>query len=185
MKRKRTGASRRTRKKQLIIFQLTRRDGHKCTYCKKGLKESDMTIDHLVPISRGGTDEIHNLVIACAHCNHAVKCNLLPLEFFFRERMPTRMDQEEEIQKIINRVSKIIKTELNAAFEEQKNDINKFIDVANKRISNSIGRYVFLQLTYPNSKIKVEAIVNEIKNLIQFDKKEIIETENPSGIHAH
>ena len=91
----------------------------------------------------------------------------------------------EEIQKIINRVSKIIKTELNAAFEEQKNDINKFIDVANKRISNSIGRYVFLQLTYPNSKIKVEAIVNEIKNLIQFDKKEIIETENPSGIHAH
>lgn len=43
-----------------------RRDGNKCQYCgsTKGL-----TIDHVIPKSRGGTDSWENMVIACSHCN--------------------------------------------------------------------------------------------------------------------
>lgn len=37
-----------------------------CVYC--GAKR-DLTIDHVVPESRGGTDEVSNLVVACRSCN--------------------------------------------------------------------------------------------------------------------
>lgn len=44
-----------------------RRDGFRCQYC--GRKESDLTIDHVVPKSRGGGDSWENLTTACKPCN--------------------------------------------------------------------------------------------------------------------
>lgn len=40
--------------------------GGRCYYC--GL-EGLLTIDHLTPLSRGGTDDINNIVPACKPCN--------------------------------------------------------------------------------------------------------------------
>ena len=39
--------------------------GHYCTYCGSAL---DLQIDHIIPQSSGGTDELRNLVIACGMC---------------------------------------------------------------------------------------------------------------------
>lgn len=52
-----------------------KRDGHKCQYCGATRK---LTIDHVVPKSRGGQDTWQNLVVACSKCNTA-KANK-PLE---------------------------------------------------------------------------------------------------------
>lgn len=43
-----------------------RRDGYTCQYC--GSTRS-LTIDHLIPKSRGGTDCWENLTLACGPCN--------------------------------------------------------------------------------------------------------------------
>ena len=43
-----------------------KRDGHKCQYC--GCTKN-LTIDHLIPRSRGGEDTWENLVVACMPCN--------------------------------------------------------------------------------------------------------------------
>lgn len=45
------------------IFQ---RDGNRCVYC--GLS-ADLTLDHVIPKSRGGSHEPENLVTACRPCN--------------------------------------------------------------------------------------------------------------------
>ncbi len=52
-----------------IIFE---RDGHKCVYC--GSKE-DLTIDHKVPVSKGGKTIKYNLVTACRKCNQMKSCH--------------------------------------------------------------------------------------------------------------
>jgi len=44
------------------------RDGHKCVYC--GCSEN-LTIDHVRPKSKGGTDTADNCVTACRPCNQA------------------------------------------------------------------------------------------------------------------
>jgi 5-methylcytosine-specific restriction endonuclease McrA len=43
-----------------------KRDGHKCQYCGS---TRDLTIDHIIPRSRGGEDTWENLVVACMPCN--------------------------------------------------------------------------------------------------------------------
>jgi len=45
-----------------------RRDNYTCQYC--GKKNSDLTIDHVVPRVKGGKDSWNNLVTACQRCNN-------------------------------------------------------------------------------------------------------------------
>ena len=44
-----------------------RRDGFRCQYCNQREK---LTVDHVVPRSRGGRDQWTNLVAACIRCNN-------------------------------------------------------------------------------------------------------------------
>lgn len=44
------------------------RDDYTCQYC--GTRTHDLTIDHIVPRSRGGGHSWDNLVSACRSCNH-------------------------------------------------------------------------------------------------------------------
>ncbi|MGB9887093.1 MAG: RNA-guided endonuclease IscB [Moorellales bacterium] len=45
------------------------RYNHKCVYCKGRSGDPVLEIDHVIPRSRGDTDRIANLVIACRTCN--------------------------------------------------------------------------------------------------------------------
>jgi 5-methylcytosine-specific restriction endonuclease McrA len=42
----------------------------KCAYCGKEILMDEMKIDHYVPKSKGGTDDLDNLLPACDICNH-------------------------------------------------------------------------------------------------------------------
>lgn len=45
------------------------RDKNVCQYCGKSFGRSQLTIDHVIPQSRGGEDTWENLVVACTRCN--------------------------------------------------------------------------------------------------------------------
>lgn len=42
----------------------------KCRYCGIPLTWRNATIDHIVPKSKNGSDDSHNLAIACNRCNN-------------------------------------------------------------------------------------------------------------------
>lgn len=45
------------------------RDRHRCQYCGQRPAKQELTLDHVMPKSRGGKDSWENLVLACVHCN--------------------------------------------------------------------------------------------------------------------
>jgi 5-methylcytosine-specific restriction endonuclease McrA len=60
-------------KRPLVRRRLSRkaifyRDGFKCQYCGNAAK--DLTLDHIMPRSRGGPHVWENVVSACIPCNH-------------------------------------------------------------------------------------------------------------------
>ncbi len=65
------------RKVELSRRNIMRRDGNKCQYCGRG--GVYLTIDHVLPKSRGGKDSWENLVAACIRCN-SKKGNRTPEE---------------------------------------------------------------------------------------------------------
>ena len=48
---------------------LTETGGH-CIYCDKHASKVELTIEHLLPVSRGGKDTYANLAAACSGCNN-------------------------------------------------------------------------------------------------------------------
>jgi 5-methylcytosine-specific restriction endonuclease McrA len=44
-----------------------------CHYCGKSISPSDLTMDHIVPISRGGKSTKGNIVPCCKNCNNEKK----------------------------------------------------------------------------------------------------------------
>lgn len=56
------------KKIELSRRNIMRRDGFRCQYC--GAKTKELTIDHIIPKSRGGFDSWDNLVTACKVCNN-------------------------------------------------------------------------------------------------------------------
>lgn len=44
------------------------RDGHQCQYC--GTTKGPMTVDHVIPKMKNGTDSWENMVCACVNCNN-------------------------------------------------------------------------------------------------------------------
>ena len=57
-------------------MKVYKRDNHECVYC--GSKKH-LTLDHVLPKSRGGTNEWTNLVTCCSKCNRQ-KDNKTPEE---------------------------------------------------------------------------------------------------------
>ena len=57
-----------------------KRDELTCQFCQRQFSFGELTIDHLVPLDRGGLDEITNYVTCCQPCNQR-KSNL-PLKDF-------------------------------------------------------------------------------------------------------
>jgi 5-methylcytosine-specific restriction endonuclease McrA len=45
------------------------RDDNTCQYCDKRFAYADLTIDHVIPKSRGGSNDWTNLVACCKRCN--------------------------------------------------------------------------------------------------------------------
>ena len=70
-KHKRREAGTITRKMiESVMSQATLDDGCMvCEYCDRAIKDRDWHLEHRIPISRGGTNAIENLGVACPACN--------------------------------------------------------------------------------------------------------------------
>jgi 5-methylcytosine-specific restriction endonuclease McrA len=47
------------------------RDRNHCQYCGKVFPQTSLNLDHVIPLSRGGTSNWENVVCACQRCNTA------------------------------------------------------------------------------------------------------------------
>src|SRR5207244_411029 len=48
---------------------LAERDGTNCHYCGENFSVEELTVDHKIPVLRGGEDIPSNVVLACLSCN--------------------------------------------------------------------------------------------------------------------
>lgn len=58
---------------QDIRLAVFRRDGYTCRYCSwhadSEIEKQSLTVDHIIPVSKGGRSNMRNLVTACQNCN--------------------------------------------------------------------------------------------------------------------
>lgn len=76
-------------RRQVTNTFLFARDHYRCQYCDRHVTDlkprESLTRDHLIPLSRGGTNEWTNVVAACSSCNTR-KGNRMPEEIGMHPR---------------------------------------------------------------------------------------------------
>jgi 5-methylcytosine-specific restriction enzyme A len=70
----------RSRISKQVRDEVFRRDDNTCQFCGNRLTPAKLTIDHLIPLSRGGLNEVTNFVACCGVCNEK-KANVPLSEF--------------------------------------------------------------------------------------------------------
>jgi len=79
-----------------------KRDNYTCVYCGRKPPEVKLEVDHVLPKSKGGSDDIDNLATSCFDCNHGKRDKLIfgtPQKQPQRQSWKTREELEVERQK--------------------------------------------------------------------------------------
>lgn len=96
--------------KRIVFPQETRMSVYnqsegRCVYCGRFIPFDEMTIDHIVPLSKGGTNYEKNLQCCCKECN-LMKQDLLERDFYRKMKEILRHQVKQKIRKIKRSVIK-------------------------------------------------------------------------------
>lgn len=140
-------------KKRKRHRRLMSETGGCCIYCGRRISEHSATIDHVIPLSRGGYTEDENLVACCLDCNFR-KYTLYVRDFI--TLMPFKKQRA-----FYNR----IKTLYNQGkITEEKYLLLSDIGSVNKvsRISIQLGRFQFRVHFHLNIKNKKQPLLGKV-----------------------
>jgi 5-methylcytosine-specific restriction endonuclease McrA len=81
--------------KRLAIYM---RDGMKCVYCGKFFDRNLLTLDHIKPRDKGGTNDSRNLITSCWSCNS--KKQNKRIDFFVKQITKNFIEYKEKMRHI-------------------------------------------------------------------------------------
>jgi hypothetical protein len=114
-----------------IRFEVLKRDSFKCQYCGASAPDVLLHIDHINPVSKGGDNNIFNLVTSCESCNLGKKNKLLT----DKSSISKQKKQLEEMQLKYEQLEMLLEWRENLMdFESKK--LKKLIDYVNNFLEN-------------------------------------------------
>jgi len=143
-----------------LRFEVFKRDNFQCVYCGKSPPDVTLEIDHIEPVSKGGDNDINNLVSSCFDCNRGkrnIKLIRKPNKTSENiEILKEKEDQLKEYRKLIRKISRRINSDIE--------DINKIYSKA-----------------YPGFEFSESFKIGSLKQFLSYlTKEEIIEALNIS-----
>lgn len=61
-----------------VMIRVVRRDNNQCQVCGQVLRDDEIEFDHIIPVSKGGSSEEHNLRVTCLKCNRRKAAEFSP-----------------------------------------------------------------------------------------------------------
>lgn len=147
-----------------IRFEVFKRDGFQCAYCGKTPPEVSLEVDHIEPKSKGGSDDVNNLVTACFDCNRGKKNIKL-------DKIPNKINDNLEILK---------------EKEEQLKEYRKYVLKVRKRIEKDIDTIEDeFQLYFPDRGFS-ESFRKSVRFFVEsIDLHELVEDANKACLKVN
>lgn len=93
-----------------------------CYYCGKKMKERNKTIDHIVPLKKGGSNCFSNLVVCCSRCN-SIKAGYTISELIDQLRIRYKYANELERSKLNKQITQWENIKIKLKF---RNEVNAY-----------------------------------------------------------
>ena len=121
---------------------------HSCAYCGVEIERKSRKghLDHLVPASEGGGNNIHNFALSCATCNGDEKREESWLSFLSKKCESNRVHEERnnKIEKWLSEAPRITHT------EEELSEVGVIISEAVSQFEKSVEKMRSLKRNIPN-----------------------------------
>lgn len=147
----------RNRIPKYIRFEVFKRDKFTCQYCGRKAPEVNLELDHIIPVSKGGKDDMINLVTSCFDCNRGKSARELSDTTIIdnerkqieelqdrNEQLKMLLEWREELQSIEDRelemVNDLVRKETGVGF-------NEYNGKAMKRLIKKYGLNEILEST--------------------------------------
>lgn len=78
-----------TRDEKIKVMEKT---GCRCGKCGQSLHPKEATVDHIIPLSKGGLNDEYNLIALCNNCNQDKADFLYSIEEYYKYILPEYMD---------------------------------------------------------------------------------------------
>ena len=88
-----------------LRFEVFKRDSFTCQYCGKSAPSVVLEVDHIEPVSKGGTNDILNLVTSCFDCNRGKSDKKLSEH----NELDKQLDQLKELNERKNQIEMMLK----------------------------------------------------------------------------
>ena len=99
-----------------LRFEVFKRDSFSCQYCGSTPPKVILEVDHIIPVSKKGTNEIDNLITSCFDCNRGKSDNeLTTLPSSTVDKLEILQEKElqyKQYQKALKNIEKRINKEI-------------------------------------------------------------------------
>lgn len=139
---------------KLKVFQ---HDKYRCVECGRN---EDLTIDHIVPLSKGGSDELHNLQTMCQKCNFK-KANKKPS---WLQRM-FKWASHQDLNDVRTDLLAISDLHLKKSVSDVKNHVNITLDNRLGGIEPKVNAFIVEKISglEKNALLKVTGFTNTLE----------------------
>lgn len=140
-----------------LRFEVFKRDAFTCQYCGKKAPDVVLEVDHIKPVSKGGKNELLNLVTACFECNRGKR----NIELSDRQELEVQRKRLEELN---------AKREQMKMMLEWKEELSKFRKEQVKVISSLIDEFIYWTFDEEEFDRKIISLID------QFGFEEVYES---------
>lgn len=141
-----------------LRFEIFKRDKFICQYCGGKAPEVVLNVDHIEPVSKGGTNELMNLITSCFACNSGKRDKKLDdSSAISRQRKQLELIQErrEQIELMFQ-----WKKSLKKLAGETEKRVRKYIDQKMEPFTISDSGFINIQSLLP--KYEIDTILEAI-----------------------
>ena len=145
-----------------LRFEVFKRDKFQCQYC--GAKAPDVVLqcDHINPVSKGGENELLNLITSCKDCNAGKSDRLL-------DDQSTLEKQREQLAELEERRQQL------EAMLEWRDELSRFDDEV---VAVVVAHWISLT---PGFSVNEQGILNFRKWLGRFEIQEVLDAMDISS----
>lgn len=140
-----------------VRFDVFKRDSFTCQYCGKSAPDIVLEVDHIIPVSKDGTNDISNLVTSCFDCNRG-KGDKKLTENQTLKKQKKELDKLNQKREQLEMIAQWKLELLNIENEE----VNKVMEILNKSL-------------LCNFSLTESGIVNMKKLLKKYGFNEVVE----------
>ena len=154
-----------------VRFEVFKRDSFKCQYCGKSAPDVVLEVDHIIPVSKGGDNDISNLITACFDCNRGKRDKKLT------DKQSVKL-QKEELDKLNARREQLemIAEWRKELFNLMNESIDKIVEIINREFYLDIHLTDYGRRNF-SKRIKKYGVKETLESsLIAFERYDDIET---------